>query len=102
MLETINLSELGQHPLAIEAMTAMGITSENVAERFGVTRADQDAMAVQSHAKALAAQEKGWFDGEIVPVTTTITDKEGEEQEITVSKDDGPRPGTSSAGLAKL
>ena len=46
----------------------MGMTAENVAERYGVTRAEQDAMAVASHAKALAAQAQGKFNAEIVPV----------------------------------
>ena len=62
MLETINLSNLGEHPLAIQAMTSMGITSENVAERYGVSREDQDRLAFQSHNKALEAQKQGWFD----------------------------------------
>ena len=46
----------------------MGMTAENVAERYGVTRAEQDAMAVDSHTKALAAQAQGKFDAETVPV----------------------------------
>ena len=44
----------------------MGMTAENVAERYGVTRADQDAMAVDSHTKALAAQAQGKFEAETV------------------------------------
>ena len=102
MMETINLSALGDCELAMQATTPMGITSENVAERYGITRQQQDQMAVESNAKAVQAQKMNWFDGEIVPVKTVITDKEGEEQEITVSKDDGPRAGTSLATLAKL
>jgi acetyl-CoA acetyltransferase len=43
----------------------MGVTSENVAERFGITRGEQDQMAVESHQKAAKAQQSGWFDEEI-------------------------------------
>ena len=50
----------------------MGMTAENVAERYGVTRADQDAMAVDSHTKALAAQAQGKFEAETV-LTPTLT-----------------------------
>ena len=50
----------------------IGITSENVAERYGVSRHVQDAFAVKSHKKAAAAQQEGKFDAEIVPVHTKV------------------------------
>lgn len=53
----------------------MGETSENVAEKFGINRRQQDQMAVESHAKAYKAQTTGLFDSEIVPVKTTVLDK---------------------------
>ncbi|KAM8967889.1 3-ketoacyl-CoA thiolase, peroxisomal [Pelodytes ibericus] len=80
----------------------MGITSENVAERFGVTRQKQDAFAVTSQQKAAAAQRSGRFRSEIVPVTTTFTDDQGNIKTITVTEDDGIRANTTLEGLGKL
>ena len=67
-LPPANWDEIQANPLARECLVPMGMTAENVAERYGVTRAEQDAMAVASHAKALAAQAQGKFNAEIVPV----------------------------------
>lgn len=75
----------------------MGITAENVADQFSVPREAQDAFALASHQKAVAAQQTGSFVDEIVPVT--IKTRKGEMQ---VSQDEGPRPDTSLAKLAKL
>ncbi|ETV77243.1 hypothetical protein, variant 1 [Aphanomyces astaci] len=80
----------------------MGITSENVAEKYGITRTQQDTFAAASHAKAHAAQEHGWFSREITPVTTTRTTADGVDQQVTVTADEGVRPGTTVDGLAKL
>merc|ERR1719203_2594053 len=82
-------------------MTPMGVTAENVAARFNVTREQQDQMGVASHAKALAAQKAGKFKNEIVPVQVTVTDDKGEEKKVTIEADDGPRP-TTLEGLSKL
>lgn len=101
-LPPMNMSAVFEHPLARDSLTAMGITSETVASRYGISREVQDAFAVESHAKALEAQKKGNFDKEIVPVTVTVEDAEGKEKTVTVSKDEGPRAGTSLEGLAKL
>jgi len=101
-LPPMNMNEIFSNSMAAAALTPMGITSENVAEKFGISRADQDALAVASHAKALAAQKAGKFDEEIIPVTTIIEDADGNEKEIVVSKDEGPREGTTLEGLAKL
>merc|ERR1719305_2128413 len=78
---------------AQNCMLPMGITSENVAAKYGITRQQQDAMAVESHRKAAAAQKNGLFDAEIIPVEATVTDKDGDEKTIVVSKDDGIRAG---------
>merc|ERR1712060_605289 len=51
---------------------------------------------------ALAAQKQGLFDEEIVPVQTTVKDKEGKVSEVTIKVDEGPREGTTVAGLSKL
>ncbi len=72
----------------------MGITAENVAERCGVSRESQDEWAATSQQRAVAAQERGHFDAEIVPVTLS--------DGTPVSKDDGPRPGTTVAVLSQL
>eukprot|EP00927_Polykrikos_kofoidii_P068405 TRINITY_DN6377_c0_g1_i6.p1 TRINITY_DN6377_c0_g1~~TRINITY_DN6377_c0_g1_i6.p1 ORF type:complete len:269 (-),score=48.03 TRINITY_DN6377_c0_g1_i6:498-1304(-) len=88
--------------LAVGCMTPMGITSENVAAKYGISREVQDAMAARSHSKALAAQKAGLFDEEIVPVTTKIKDAKGEMKEVVVKSDEGPREGTTARGLAAL
>src|SRR6201997_5127497 len=91
-----------------DAYISMGMTAENVAERCKVSRETQDEWAVISQARAVAAQESGHFDKEIVPVTApahTVTDKEGNEVEVPeqiVTKDDGPRPGTTYEKLSQL
>jgi acetyl-CoA C-acetyltransferase len=86
----------------------MGLTAENVAERCKVSREAQDEWAALSQSRAVKAQESGHFDREIVPVTAPahkVTDKEGNEVEIpeqVVTKDDGPRAGTTVEKLAAL
>ncbi|XP_040209316.1 3-ketoacyl-CoA thiolase, peroxisomal [Rana temporaria] len=87
---------------ARDCLIPMGITSENVAEKFGVSRQKQDMFSLASQQKAAAAQRAGRFKAEIVPVTTTITDDQGNTKTITVSEDDGIRPSTTLEGLAKL
>lgn len=87
---------------AAGCLQGMGMTSENVAEKFGVTREDQDAFAVRSHAKAAKAIKSGAFKAEIVPVKVMVKDAEGNEKEVVVSQDEGPREDTTAAGLAKL
>jgi acetyl-CoA acyltransferase 1 len=78
-------------PLAAQCLNGMGQTSENVATQFKIPRKVQDEMAVASHTKALAAQKKGNFASEIVPVTTKFVEG-AETKTITVTADDGPRP----------
>jgi acetyl-CoA C-acetyltransferase len=86
----------------------MGMTAENVAERCGVTREQQDQWAVISQNRAVQARDSGHFDAEIVPVTVaahTDTDKEGNEVDVpetVVRHDDGPRAGTTMEVLGKL
>jgi len=91
------------HKQAQDCLLPMGITSENVAERYGVSRHDQDQAAVESHRHAAAAVAAGRFKDEIIPVETKIVDpKTGEEKHVTISVDDGIRPDTSLSILAKL
>eukprot|EP01016_Furgasonia_blochmanni_P033164 TRINITY_DN3449_c0_g1_i1.p1 TRINITY_DN3449_c0_g1~~TRINITY_DN3449_c0_g1_i1.p1 ORF type:complete len:492 (-),score=199.86 TRINITY_DN3449_c0_g1_i1:357-1832(-) len=87
---------------ARNCLLSMGQTSENVAEKYGISREKQDSLAVLSHQKAAKAQELGLFDSEIVPVKTTVKDDKGQAKEVVVSKDDGIRKDTTVAGLAKL
>ncbi|KAG0461881.1 hypothetical protein HPP92_020357 [Vanilla planifolia] len=88
---------------AQDCLLPMGVTSENVAHRFGVSRQEQDQAAVESHKKAAAATAAGKFKDEIIPVKTKIIDpKTGAEKQVTISVDDGIRPETSLSGLAKL
>lgn len=88
---------------ARDCLLPMGLTSENVAHRFGITRLEQDQAAVESHRKAAAAAAAGKFKEEIVPVHTKIVDpKTGEEKKIVISADDGIRVDTSLAVLSKL
>jgi 3-oxoadipyl-CoA thiolase len=77
---------------------SMGETAENVAERLGVSREDQDALALRSHEAAVAAAEDGRFDSEIV--TVDVPQPKGEP--VTVHADEGPRPDTSLERLAGL
>ncbi len=78
---------------------ALGITAENVADRYHVSRADQDAWALNSHLKAAAAQDEGWFDNEIVPVE--IPQPRGQDP-IRVAVDEGVRRDSTLEGLARL
>jgi len=85
----------------------MGLTAERVAQQWKVSRADQDAFALESHRRALAAQAAGEFADEICPVDVVerFPDLAGGQVTMktrTVSLDEGPRPDTSVEGLGKL
>jgi len=87
--------------LSRDALIPMGITSENVAKEFGITRTDQDQLSVQSHVRAASAKNK--FQEEIVPVRTIIKDpKTNKPKTIIVKHDDGIRSGTSLQSLSGL
>lgn len=76
---------------------SMGLTAENVAKRYGITRHDMEVMAVESHKKAAAAQAAGKFIDEIIPVTVNT-----EIGQIVVTQDEGIRPNTNIEDLAAL
>ncbi len=76
---------------------SMGETGENVAERYGISREDQDAFALRSHQRAVAAAEAGWLAEEIVPIEAP----KGRDT-VLVEADEGPRPDASAEKLAKL
>jgi enoyl-CoA hydratase/3-hydroxyacyl-CoA dehydrogenase len=93
---------------AMHCYLSMGMTSENVAAKFNVSREAQDRMAVTSHARAAATKLAGRQAGEIVPIETRVTvidretKKETGEKTVTVDQDEGVRLGVSMAHLAKL
>lgn len=83
---------------ALFPLEAMGETAENLAERYGIPRAEQDAFALASHARAVAAADAGAFDDELVPVP--IPQRKGPPTEV--ARDEGPRADTSAEQLARL
>ncbi len=85
-----------------EVYLSMGLTAENVARKYNVSREDADAFAYRSHQKALAAQQAGKFaDDGIVPLDVEIVEVEN-TQRFTFDKDEGPRADTTPEALAKL
>ncbi|MGO9559902.1 MAG: acetyl-CoA C-acyltransferase [Acidimicrobiales bacterium] len=90
----LNPKLIGRDPAFPNVYIPMGLTAENVAERFGVSREDQDAFAKLSQDRAVAAQQSGFFDREIFPIT--------KEDGTVVAKDDCPRAGTTLERLAEL
>ncbi|OGQ21730.1 MAG: acetyl-CoA acetyltransferase [Deltaproteobacteria bacterium RBG_16_71_12] len=110
-VESMSLVPMGGHrpsanPELMEqnpnAYAPMGITAENVAKKYAVSRADQDAFALESHRRAVAAIDAGKFAGEIVPIEIDIYSDDGAKKRVTFSVDEGPRRDTSPEGLAKL
>ncbi len=89
-----------------EAFTNMGLTAENVAEKYGVSREDQDAFSLRSNQLAVQAVESGLFDPQIVPIPVEIVEPGSNGKPATRSfvfkRDEGPRADTSLEALAKL
>jgi acetyl-CoA acetyltransferase family protein len=79
-------------------LIGMGETAENVAAKFGITRAEQDQFALHSHQKAVAAWERGLFANELAPVTVP----QAKGAPVVFDKDESPRLDASLEGLAKL
>jgi acetyl-CoA acyltransferase len=90
----------------LEAFTSMGLTAENVAVKYGISRQDQDAFALRSHQRAVAAVDSGRFDPEIVPLNVEIVEPGANGKPVKRSfifaRDEGPRADTSLEALAKL
>lgn len=84
-----------------EAFTPMGVTAEKVAVKFGITRAEQDAFAAESHRRAAAAWEKNLYKDEVAPIETQVV-IDGEVKTVTVSRDECIRPDTTAEGLSAL
>lgn len=89
---------------AKDVLMPMGITSENVAKKFGITRGDQDAFAALSHKKAAAATEAGHFSREIIPVKarTPTNEEKTEFKEEIITKDQGIRASSTVEKLSTL
>ena len=98
-----NLKLIEKYP---EGYTAMGVTAENVARKYGISREDQDAFALKSHQKAAAAIKAGRFKDEILPIQTKIQeiaeDGTAKFREIVFDTDEGVRADTTLEALGKL
>ena len=75
----------------------MGITAENVAKKYAISREDQDALAVESHRRAGLAVDHGYFRAQIVPVSVQV-----KRDKVPFEMDEGPRPGTTAEKLGKM
>ena len=83
---------------AMFPLEAMGCTAENIVDQMAISREDQDAFALASHRKAVAAQERGAFQAEIVPISAP----KGRKETVVVDRDEGPRGDTTLERLATL
>jgi acetyl-CoA acyltransferase len=114
-LETMSLIPMGGHvirpnPYLVEHYPDfylnMGLATENVARKYGVSREEQDAFSLRSHRRAASAQDAGKFDDEIVPLAVTLEELDGrgrkQRREVVFDRDEGVRRDTSEEGLAKL
>lgn len=93
---------VGNYP---DAYLSMGLTAENLARRFGITREAADQFSLNSHKKAMAAIQAGKFEDEIVPMPVSFTTPNGSKpkrMEIVFKTDEGPRADTSLEVLASL
>jgi len=113
--ESMSFVPMGGHKIAINPWLAenhpgsyltMGLTAERVAKHYSISREDADAFALASHRKALAAQQAGAFDSEIVPVTVTTSSPNGQgapkSSSVEFRADEGPRADTTTEALGKL
>lgn len=88
---------------AADCMQPMGQTSENVGNDFNISREEMDRYANEAFRRAEVAQKAGWFDDEIVPIVTKVKDpKTGQMTEVTLTRDEGPRYGTTVESLSKI
>lgn len=85
--------------------TNMGLTAENVVEKYNISREDQDAFSLASNQKAARAVDSGRFDPELIPIDVEVVeyvDGKAEKKQFTVKRDEGPRGDSTIEGLAKL
>jgi acetyl-CoA acyltransferase len=112
--ESMSLVPMGGHKIAPnptlidrypDVYLTTGLVAENHARESGISRDEQDAFALRSHQRALAAIDSGRFAEEIVPITAALIEQGGQEplpKRVTFAVDEGPRRDTSAAALAKL
>jgi acetyl-CoA acyltransferase len=113
--ESMSLVPMGGHKVAPNPALAdsypdvylsTGLVAENHARESGISREDQDAFALRSHQRAVAAVEAGRFDDEIVPVAASVVDGAAGSRpvvrRVVMKADEGPRRDTSAAALARL
>ncbi len=112
--ESMSLIPMGGHGMAPnpelmvdmpKVYCTMGITAENISQQYQISRADQDAFALRSHQRALAAMQAGRFDEEVIPISvkeTLYLDGKPQTVETVLRVDEGPRADTSLEALAKL
>jgi len=110
--ESMSLIPMGGHHIAPnpalvdtypDLYLTTGLVAENHARASGISREEQDAYALTSHQKALAAQDAGRFNAELATVTTRLVDAGSHEvREVTIARDEGPRRETSADALAAL
>ena len=113
--ESMSMVPMGGHKIAVNpwlvdhhpgSYLTMGLTAERIAKKCSISREDADQFALSSHQKALAAQQSGRFDAEIVPVSVTNTTPNGSTTPHTSTTefraDEGPRSDTTYDALAKL
>ena len=95
--------EILKNQEAADCLQPMGQTSENVGNDYNISREMQDRYAAESYQRAERAQKAGWFDDEIVPISTQVKDpKTGEVKDVVLTKDEGPRWGTTFESLSKI
>lgn len=85
-----------------DCLQPMGWTSENVSHDFGISRDEMDRYAAESFRRAEEAQKAGLFDDEIVPIKAHVKDADGVWREVTLTRDEGIRPGTTFEGLSRI
>jgi acetyl-CoA acyltransferase len=112
--ESMSLVPMGGHKIAPnptlidrypDVYLSTGLVAENHARESSISRDEQDAFALRSHQRALAAIDSGRFAEEIVPITAALIEQGGQEplsKQVTFAVDEGPRRDTSAAALAKL
>ncbi|EGO58531.1 3-ketoacyl-CoA thiolase [Neurospora tetrasperma FGSC 2508] len=100
--QPFDVAVTSQSQESADCMQPMGWTSENVSRDFGITREEMDKYAAESFQRAERAQKAGLFDDEIVPIKTRVKDANGEWKDVTLTKDEGIRPGTTAESLSKI
>ncbi|RLV90887.1 hypothetical protein JA1_004278 [Spathaspora sp. JA1] len=95
-------ARLVKDPEMAKCLIPMGYTNENVANKYNISRERQDVFAADSYQKASKAVKTGAFKDEILPIKSVLRSKDGQETEIIVDSDEGPREGVTPESLSKI